>query len=168
MAASRPWHLKFMLFAGLVISAVLGSLYLVTSTRGILWSQEIGEPTFIDPNTDTVIKEPLESAAHTIIIASTIPDNNYPIGVHMVTPTIAHSPTIHSPTFVHEFVRAPTHSNPTDPFNVTREVFHGPWTADVPATVVAGHGFDMSFQCLSRGLRKCPPPYMVLFHGPTR
>jgi len=190
------WRLKFMLFAGVVTCAALGSLYtyyLVTAGRGALWSEEVEESTFIEP-THMVIHEPLESTTHRIIIdvAPTISDNahHYPIAVHTDTPAtvaihtdtpsaMADSLTTHHTTSVHEvidhttsvqheFIPAPTHADRTDPMDVTREVIYGPWTADIPATVVAGNEFDISFECVSADLVKCPPSYMVLLHGPTR
>lgn len=171
-----------MLFAGVVTSAVLGSLYtyyLVTTGGGTLWPEQAEGSIFIEP-THAAIHEPLESATHRIIIASTISENalHYPIAVHTDTPsgmtdslttphtTSVHEVTYHMTSVHHEFIPAPT--DRTDPMDVTREVFYGPWTVDVLATVVAGHEFDISFECISADLVKCPPSYMVLLHGPTR
>lgn len=44
----------------------------------------------------------------------------------------------------------------------------GPWTAEVPGTVMAGEEFEIQFTCTYPDKHLCPEYFMVLFHGPTR
>jgi hypothetical protein len=79
--------------------------------------------------------------------------------------------TIHdadTSTTVHEPIPSTAQIDRTDPLDVNRELFYGPWRADIPATVIAGHEFEMTFHCTSPDPKMCPPSYIVLFHGPSR